>query len=55
MSPYRAELYQGYTPGLIKINDDLSYREPLMFYVLDRCNHTYGVLEEDGSLIAGGM
>jgi len=54
-SRFSAELRQGYSPGLIKISDNLSYKEPRIVYVLDRCNHTYGVVEEDGAFVEGNI
>jgi hypothetical protein len=32
----------------------LSYKPQQLVYVFNRCNHTYGLVVEDGHLIASG-
>jgi hypothetical protein len=55
-SQHSAELRRGYSPGLIMLTADLSYKEPQLVYTFDRCNHNYGLLAEDGKVLAlGGM
>jgi len=52
---HRAELLQGYTPGLVMLRTNLSYRPPLLVYVLNR-NHSYEVVVDDRELVTtGGM
>jgi hypothetical protein len=41
-----------YTLGLIMLSDTTSYRPPRIFYVLNRCNHTYRLIVEDGSVVS---
>jgi len=53
-SQHRAELLQGYTPGLVMISADLSYKEPQLIYVLNRCNRTYEAVADGGKVLPGG-
>ena len=54
-SSYVAQLMQGRSPGVIKLSDSISYREPTIAYVYDRCKHEYAVLiEEQGAFVTGG-
>ena len=44
------------SPGLIVINGNLEYKEPVFVYAFDRCAHRYGVvIEGDGRIVKGGM
>lgn len=53
---YRAELLRGYTPGLIMLSADRSYKETELVYVFNRCDHSYDFVVYDGRVIAtGGM
>jgi hypothetical protein len=53
---HNAELRQGYTPGLIMLSANLSYRPSQLVYTLNRCNHKYELTVEEGrSLTVGGM
>jgi hypothetical protein len=49
-----AELRQAYSPGLIMLTPTLSYREPSLLYVLDRCSHTYRLVAEQGRTVKNG-
>ena len=52
----RAELLQGYTPGLIMMSETVSYRPPRVFYMFNRCDRTYRLVIEDGTNVStGGM
>jgi hypothetical protein len=52
----RAELMQGYTPGVMMLGADIGYKPAQLIYTFDRCSHSFGLLVEDGKLVAlGGM
>ena len=53
---YRAELLQGYTPGLIMLSADISYKEPGLIYAFNRCSHSYEMVVEDVKIVPlGGL
>jgi hypothetical protein len=51
-SPHSAELLQGYTPGLVMLSADLSYKSTQLVYTFNRCNHSYEAVVEDGGVLA---
>jgi hypothetical protein len=54
---HRAELLQGYAPGLAMLGADLSYRPPQLINVFSRCSHKYELTVMSGKIIVtgGGM
>ena len=55
-SPHAQELLQHRSPGVVKLTDSISYREPAFAFVIDHCKREYGVLiEEKGTFVKGGM
>jgi len=51
---HRAELLQGYSPGLIMLDAHTSYKPTQLIYVLNRCNHTYELMVLDGRVVPSG-
>jgi hypothetical protein len=51
---HSAELLQGYSPALILLSADLSYKPPELMYVLNRCSHNYELIVQDGNVFARG-
>jgi hypothetical protein len=52
---HRAELLRGYTPGLIMLSVNVSYKAPQLIYSFNRCSHTYEVVMDGGRLAPTGM
>lgn len=49
---YRAELLQGYSPGLIMLSATKSYRPPELAEIFIRCSHAYRLFVREGQIVA---
>lgn len=47
---YRAELLQGYTPGLIMLSATKSYSPPELVEIYSRCSRTYRLVVKEGRI-----
>ena len=47
---FRAELLQGYTPGLVMLSATKSYRPPQLVETYSRCRRTYRLVVEEGRM-----
>ena len=43
-----------YTPGFAMLTPQLSYRDPQLVYVYDRCSRSYALVLQDGKILARG-
>jgi len=53
-SEHSAERRQGYSPGLIMLSANMSYKPARLIYVFNRCSHSFKLIVEDGRLLTTG-
>ena len=55
-SQHSAELRQGYSPGLVMLSANVSYKPARLIYVYNRCSRSFKLIIEDERIITtGGM